>query len=103
MPVAGCWICVTAAGAGMSPLGASAGGIWGPFLTVTRCLLFLTGFYFLVVSKWFWCVSPWLGMVALSHCHCLHAAAPQLLLGHVAVDLGRPGGSRPLAQDITVE
>lgn len=55
--------------------------------------------FFSSVSKWFWFVCPWLGMVALSHCHCLHAA-PQLLLWHVALELGRPGGSRPLAQDV---
>lgn len=73
------------------------GAILDQVLAFLNQLLFFSG-----VSKWFWFVSPWLGMVALSHCHCLHAA-PQLLLGHVAVELGRPGGSRPLAQNITVE
>lgn len=40
----------------MSPLGASADGIWGPFLT--RCLLFLTSFYFLVVFPSGFGLSP---------------------------------------------
>lgn len=58
LPVAGCCICVIAAGAGMSPLGASADAIWGPFLTLTRCLLFLTGFYFSVVFPSGFGLSP---------------------------------------------
>lgn len=71
LPVAGC---VPAAGAGMSPLGASAGGIWGAIPDCDQVCAFLNLLlFFSGVSKWFWFVSPRLGTVALSHCPCLHA------------------------------
>lgn len=75
-----CWLlylCHCCRGWGVTPMSQCTSGAISDrdqgFAFLSQ-LLFFSG-----VSRWFWFVSLWLGMVALSHCPCLHAA-PQLLL-----------------------
>lgn len=90
-----CWLlylCHCCRGWDVTP-GRQCRGYLGPFLTVTRCLLFLTGFYFLVVfpSGFGFSLHGWAWWPYLT------AMVSVLLLSCCCdtVELGRPGDSKP--------
>lgn len=74
-------------------------GVWGPFLRATRCLLFSASLYFIcnAVSKVLFCF-PMAGHGGLISLPLSPGCCSAVVT--VAVELGRPGDSRALAQDM---